>query len=471
MTNKKNSLKKTLTLLAISLSSFCAFHANADYSQAQQQLANGDYEQSFPQLLQLAKLGNSRAQLALAQSYASGYGTEQDFTQAYVWSLMAMDNHHPDAKAHYLQVRRQTPSKRQAKSLYQSLSDRYGVEALDNNLYPQANSIYRNLIKPAMEKYTPQPEYPDVLTQGETAAWAVVEFNVNPSGVTDNVHIVASYPEETIDKYVLSAVAQWQFELQYDDHNKPLSYPSQRRLFQLSATSEEAKAHFERQNSAYLAQLQQRALTGSGAHQYLVSALMDLELVSTQNNTKTDTPLGWLTKAAINGYGKAQYELFQCLSAGGGCLTDENKAVQWLKMASEQGNKNAMFFLVNAYLNPDGNLVDYSPTAAMSLLQQLVKTNYLPALTLYSQLLASSEQGGIRDPQKAIKYAHQAMALDNNNPDLLATLGIAYFELGRVDKGQEFLLQAIHEADLRRWTIDYYVDVLEDYQLALLQVK
>jgi TPR repeat protein len=299
----------------------------ADYAQAIVHLDNEQYVQSFSQLFSLAKLGNIPAQLIVAESYAKGFGTKRDLQQAYAWSLMAIENNHPDANSQYLQYRRLTPKKRQAKVLFNTLNTHYGLTALNTSLYPQLNLVGQN------------------------------------------------------------------------------------------------------------AELQR------------------------------------LLNLAVNGNGKAQYELFECLLSGRLCQADKSKAQKWLTYAQQQGQTDAMLFVAKAHLKQNNGWVSYSPPTAIELLKQLMADNHLPAMAVYCQLLATSEDQQIKNPQQAIKTAQQAMALDNNNPNLLASLGSAYFELNQVNKGQQYLMDAIKEADIRQWPIDDYVNALEAYQRAALLEK
>ncbi|MCJ8270257.1 MAG: energy transducer TonB, partial [Psychrosphaera sp.] len=91
------------------------FNANADFYQVNQQYLAGDYQRSFPQLLSLAQQGNGSAQLALADAYAKGNGTNVDYIQAFAWVMLAMDNKHPAAQTTYIEYRTKVPSRRNAK--------------------------------------------------------------------------------------------------------------------------------------------------------------------------------------------------------------------------------------------------------------------------------------------------------------------------------------------------------------------
>jgi TPR repeat protein len=55
-------------------------------------LARGEYEEAHKIITPLAKEGNTRAQIRLAEMYAAGQGAKQNTFQSYIWySLAAME--------------------------------------------------------------------------------------------------------------------------------------------------------------------------------------------------------------------------------------------------------------------------------------------------------------------------------------------------------------------------------------------
>jgi TPR repeat protein len=463
--------KQLLALILLAIFYSGDGFAAPDYQQTRQQFDNGEYTLSFPRLLALAKLGNASAQLTLAESYALGLGTEKHIEQAYAWTLMAMDHQHRDAKAHYLQYRRLANSKRHAKALYRALAKDYGINTLNQQLYPlthQGNGL-NNLNETAVPVHMPAPQYPDGLSQNNPGGWAIVEYDINPRGETDHVQLLAAYTSgtaSTMGPTSLETVKNWRFKPSEQLHQ------TQWRLFQLPGAARDD--HF-----AHLNQLRNSAMAGNATDQYLLAALVEVGLINanskpykaTNSAIKIGTPLQWLLTSAINGYDKAQYALYRCLSKGGLCQPDNNKSLKWLNLASEQGNINARYFLAKAYATRNNGLVAYAPEAAIPLLTGLINANHLPAMILYTRLLAHNSNRRLMDPQKAIKYGQQAMALDHNHPDLLLNIGIASFELDQFDKGQDFLLRAINEAELRQWPVTDYVNVLDGYQRKILVDK
>jgi TPR repeat protein len=449
---------KWLTTLAMLILLSFGFNAKADFYQVNQQYLAGDYQSSFPQLLSLAQQGNSSAQLTLANAYAKGNATNVDFIQAFAWVMLALDNKHPAARTAYLDYRTKVPSRRNAKLRYKQLKSKYGKDALSASLFPEVLSDKEPVIKHAVAISKPDPEYPVAAYENKSNVWAIAQFDVNENGKTQNVNILAAYPDDSISDAVVRAVNSWQFQSSYDSQNNPVRHNNQLRLFELFAK----RGDFD--TSAAHQQLLTKAKQGHGAEQYMYAKLV--EAGRTPENGPTS--LDWLMKSAVNGYAKAQFELYQCLSVQGHCKADPVKALNWLSPANQNGEPHSTLLLIQAYLTPDSPLVNYSPQKAQATLLELIKNDDLQALVLYSKLLATSDDTAVKDTEAAVKYAQQAMALDNNNPHLLSVLAITHYDLGKIDEGQDYLMKAITEAEYRQWPIDHFVNLLEQYQIDTL---
>lgn len=433
----------------------CPWQTGAqDFKQVTQLHQQGEYQQSFPLYLEQARLGYAPAQIALAQAYAAGYGSKVDYLSAYAWALMAKEQNHPMAETLYRQYRTHLTSRRAGKQLFQQLNSQYGLSALQQSLYPNIHSAAMPLAEQPQAINTPEVEYAAQVYENQEAFWLLLQFDVNENGQTENISTLAAYPDEKMKQQIAETVAKWQFKPATDSHNNPLRFDYQTRLFSLYP-----------QHSSFTGSPQAKALfkqadEGVADAQYRLSKLIEHEIVSATYGK----PLNWLTKSAINGNSKAQFELYQCLSVQSRCEQDHSKAMKWLKMAEKNGEDRAQMQLIRNAVNSQGQ----NNAQTQAILQGLIEKNHLPALILYAKLLATSNDPNIKDPHQAIKYARQAMALDNNHPQLLGILAVAHYDLGQSAQAQQLLSEAIGEAEFRRWPIDYYVNLLEQYQRATL---
>ncbi|NQZ12813.1 MAG: hypothetical protein HRT35_37155, partial [Algicola sp.] len=399
-----NSIVKRLTALRLFTSRLftsglvtlimIGFNANADFYQVNQQYLAGDYQRSFPQLLSLAQQGNSSAQLTLANAYAKGNGTNVDYIQAFAWVMLAMDNKHPAAQTTYIEYRTKVPSRRNAKLRYKQLKSKYGKDALNAALFPEVLSDKAAVIKHAVAVSKPDPEYPVAVYEKKSNIWAIAQFDVNENGKTKNINILAAYPNDDISDSIIRAVNSWQFQSSYDSQNNPIRHDNQLRLFELFAK----RGDFDKSQAHQ--QLLTKAKQGHAVEQYMYAKLV--EAGRTPENGPTS--LDWLIKSAVNGYARAQFELYQCLSVQGHCKADPVKALHWLSAANQNGEPQSTMLLTQAYLTPDNPLVNYAPQKAQVALIELIKNDDLQALVLYSKLLATSDDAAVKDTEAAIKY-------------------------------------------------------------------
>ncbi len=434
-----------------------SWQAAADFPTAKALFEKQEYDLAKPQLETLAELGHLEAQFLLSRMYAEGLGVDPDMNLAYAWTLIAREREHPEADKQYRQLRTKVSSRLEAKEVFTSLNNQFGKNALQGNLYPSANRYVAT--NPRLKAIsTPEPSYPNYFEHAGVSAWAIVHYDVNEDGNTENATVVASFPVDALSEYVLAAVQSWKYEPPKDLYGDAIRLEMQSHTFQIKAPLSAKARKFERENAEYLDAIRAAAEAESGRYQYLYALLAENRIVSGVD------AMPWYLQAAINGFPKAQYRLAQCLVTGNGCDRDQNKAVNWLAISADGGDAKAAYLLAQELL--DSNNVNYDPRKAAGYLEVAALQEYMPAITEYASLLAMSDDPTLRDPQKAIRLAEQGRAIDANHPNLLSTLGVAFIELGQQGRGESMLRQAIDEARKRRWTIQNYEDLLADYQMA-----
>lgn len=451
-------LRFSLALLLFAISA----QAKADFPTAKELFEKKEFDLAKPQLETLAELGHLEAQYLLSRMYAEGLGVEPDMNLAYAWTLITRERNHPLADKQYRELRTKLSSRLEGKEVYSSLNSQYGKAALDANLYPTANRYVATDIR-AKPISLPEPEFPKYFERAGVSAWAIVHYDISEDGKTENVSVVASYPVDAINKFVLDAVSHWRFEPPKDLYGDPKRLEMQAHTFRIKADVNTKARKFERENDEYLQAILAAAKAESAKYQYLYAVLAENRIVSEPD------PMQWYLQAAINGYPKAQYRLAQCLVTGNGCDRDQNKAVNWLAISADSGDAKAAYLLAQELL--DSNNVKYDPRKAAGYLEVAALQEYMPAIAEYAALLAMSDDPTLRDPQKAIRLAEQGRAIDANNPNLLSTLGVAFIELGQQGRGESMLRQAVEEARKRNWTIENFEDLLADYQMVSTEAK
>lgn len=452
-------MKKSALLFSSALSLFSA-SLFADYSTAKNYLNKQEYKKAFSELLVLAKSGHTESQFLVAQAYHHGQGIEADINQAYAWYLIAKDFGHPQAKAKYSELRKLVPSRREAKNHYRTLSNEFGFKTHQlkyapvvkhTNFFPERAKLKHT--KKSLAKQSIETPY---------SAWSTVAFNINESGIVEDARIIASFPKGLIDNEVLKLVKQWEFEQDISPTGVP------RRTFDIVKTfvshgdSSKTSREFNKTLKQYASKLKALADKGNGYAQHRYALMLENELIASQDNEHID----WYYQSAINGNHDSQLRLMHCFKNGEGCQPDEEKAHSWLVKAANSGNQRAQYQLALDMLNYES--IYYDVAKAAEILKTTAHKQYLPAMVTYSHLLAFSDEPQVRNAQAAVKYAELARAMDNNHPVLLSVLGSAYTELGRIQQGQTFLQQAVHEATNRNWPAQNYINLIEQPQSSMM---
>ncbi|WP_083938275.1 energy transducer TonB [Algicola sagamiensis] len=447
-------------LLGFSLS-LASFVASADLDTVDQWLNEGKYEKAMVELKSLARFGNVEAQFKIAQMHEQGLGTEANMNKALAWYMLAHENKHPDARAKYLELRANVPSRREVKSLLKVLNQMYGKGAIESSLFPLAKSdeaISHEARKPTK---TVNPDYSTIKNVSQQGAWSIVRFDINENGEVENPDVLSSFPKGLIDQRVLSALKQWRYKTEQNVYGEPIRISGVVEKFTLQPKDGTAKAKVKTARNKHIASLKRKAKKGNDAARFEYALLQEFQIADRRN--MEEAVKNYLTSAKA-GHTNSQYRIAQCLNHGDICEPDRNKAYTWLTYAANKLHQRAAYELAMELLNIEN--IEYNPKEAARLLKDSAVQGYMPAITQYAQLLVMSNDPQIRNPKKAIQYAEQARTLDKNSPILLSTLGIAYSEIGMADKGSVFLNQAVTEAASRGWSTDNYLDLIEDYKEA-----
>ncbi|MBP5419901.1 MAG: SEL1-like repeat protein [Bacteroidales bacterium] len=115
----------------------------------------------------------------------------------------------------------------------------------------------------------------------------------------------------------------------------------------------------------------------------------------------------WYTKAAEQGYARAQYNLGDCYKNGRGVEQDYQKAVEWYTKAAEQGDETAQCNLGNCYKNGQG--VEQNYQKAVEWFTKAAVRWYANAIAQYNLgVCYENGQGVEQDYQKAVEWYTKA---------------------------------------------------------------
>jgi TPR repeat protein len=121
-------------------------------------------------------------------------------------------------------------------------------------------------------------------------------------------------------------------------------------------------------NDPHLAELLKNAEAGDAKAQYKLglafyegckgppvkssAGIIHVRIILRQN---TSLAANWFRKSAAQGYSEAQFMLGKCYLAGNGVEKNKGEAIKWLKVATDQGNKEAEAELNKHENNPQSS--------------------------------------------------------------------------------------------------------------------
>ncbi|MEM0516560.1 TonB family protein [Pseudoalteromonas sp. YIC-827] len=434
---------------ALSLASFATF---ADYSSAQKDLQNKNFDAAFSEFKKLAEQGHPQAMFELAKMYEQGLGATADIYNAFSWYMLALDYGNDDAKERYRDIRSAVPSRKDGKDRYKALAYQFGFDKHQRTLAPVEDKSGHDA-RYISVKQKVNPEYNDA--GGIQSAWATVSFDVNQQGHVINERVIASFPKGVIDDAALAAITQWQYNVPNDYSGEPQAVFDLTHTFELQSSQSNYRREYKSQLAEYSQKLKALADQGNNYAEARYAMMLEANLVEGSEEHYLD----WYYRAAINGNYDAQLWLVRCFEYGTACKADKKKAYNWLEVASHSGNERAQYQLANKLL--DYETVHYDLDKAAKILKQATHQQYLPAMIAYAKLLAFADKESIRNYEEAVKYAELARAEAPDNPVLLSVLGVAYSELGRMQQGEKYLRQAYDEAKRRNWPTQNYLELME----------
>jgi TPR repeat protein len=163
----------------------------------------------------------------------------------------------------------------------------------------------------------------------------------------------------------------------------------------------------------------------------------------------------WYRRAADQGYARAQHSLAFMYRYGRGVRPDYEAAVKWfykaawqgftdslkwLHGAADQGHAGAQHHLALLYRAGRGVEQDYSE--ALRWFEEAAAQGYQPAVEGRARLLATARDGEVRDGNKAVTLAAEAVKA-RRSVDALDTLAAAYAEVGRFSAAVQMQLQVL----------------------------
>lgn len=409
----------------------------ADFISAMESYESKDYSTAYEEFISLAELGEKRAQFNLGVMYYYGQHVEKNINTSYAWMKLAVqsDTLQEGHRKTFKTIANKIENLEDAEAAYYQLQSKYSTDALLEKLYPV-------LVKPkggaafnAKPISIVEPKWPNKALRNGISGLVRVNFDIDKTGAPRNIAIIDSFPDGLFTKASLKAVAKWKFEPAKDKDGKPvikknMNYTMEFQMNKGGLTID--KKEFKR--------TLKKAEQGDAVAQFKLGFWAK----KASGSVPIENPNEWFLKSAIQGVPAAQYEIGQSLIKGTGCISNQDKGIEWLTRAAANGEKQSRTLLGKLYSRHDdlesqkvakdyfGDIENMQPSALVDFLWMLIKSPYKE----------------INDPMQALELSEQLNTKDFRDEITEYEIkAAAYAKLGNFKKAIRYQEDAIDEAE------------------------
>ncbi len=415
----------------------------ADLYSAMAAVDKKDYASAFAQFRELAEMGHPVAQESLAVMYVNGEGVKRDNVLGYAWAVMSLENGGGEgAKGIVDQLAPHLTAT--ARASVAELQAQFGREALQKSLFPVRRTLMATPTPAAICTpvfiVDPDDYYPVAARSRGIAGDVIVEMTVFGDGRAHDPRAQSSYPPDvfvvaarsvTLHNKYKTALADGtavpcvirikvKFDITYGGKSGP---PKE----SMDATRERAKHGDPMSQLAYAYVIANRG--GSADEE--------------------ESSIDWYLKAAQAGIPAAQYFVGSYTLSGGLVEKDETKGLLWLNKAANAGSPEAHLKLANYQLlrSPDPAAL----AAAIDHFGKAVEYGNPEAAYYLAALLATSPDGAVRNPARALELIEKAKDGFGSNPIWLEIRAAAHAAAGDFEKAKKDQAAAVKTANRLGW--------------------
>ena len=438
------------------LSSFVVCVKAADIDEAERLFEQRQYVKARDAFEKFAQHGHAKAQYYMGMMYYQGKGGPADIYQAYAWFSLSDENGFRAAGEEIRRMRREIPSKIQAKEVADKLSAKYSDAALKRKLYPEYDGSLGTMPSLAIKPL-------DTLA-ADQSGFVLLEGDINENGQLYNVKVLQSLPANHFEKVAI----EYALEQAYTplvDSNELLINENVLIKVEFRANNEQKHRSYTKLLQTYQDALLNKANNEDVEAQIQLAQLMSSGVVKTNSNALNAVPVYWYLKAAINGNASAKYQLAKHLKLGIGCLSNQKKAQYWLEQSAYQGYASAQFELTRQALanKPSKRQL----RKLVNTLEQLVSAGNKNAHQTLALIYATSKYDDFYFPFKAGLMAKDGLYEDPKNPDYHAILAASYLGQTSVDRAYEYFYLAINHALERNVPLKPYIGLANSLEISL----
>ena len=430
--------------------------ARADLYAAYQAQEKQDYAKAFELYMELAKLGEVRAQENVAAMYVSGQGVPRNNLLGYAWASIALENGGGE-EMRSIVTQLEPHVTEAARVKIEELRAQYGKEALTKALLPDifANANYMDRepcrISKAANTFYPQ----DAISRGIQGN-AYVEVTVMPDGHGRNPRVVYSVPAGVFEEAAREAMLKTEFT------------PARTRKGALVPCTMAVLMRYEMDGSSndeypklekYAKDIRTKAEAGD-PHAQMVYGLL-LSGVPQLKSTRSDA-MPWFLKSAQAGVPTAQFAVGYSIMQGWGCHCEEPKGLVWLHKAAAADQSDAQVMLANYLLRGDPKPEDVAK--ARMWLERAVANNNREGKFYLAALLAAGPDPAARDPARAQVLLKQVMSEMDVDPTAYEIRAAAQAMQGDFKDAQTDQRKALKMARKLGWEVASQETRLKAYE-------
>ncbi|SMF22639.1 hypothetical protein SAMN02745866_01432 [Alteromonadaceae bacterium Bs31] len=362
------------------------------------------FEVAYSGFLELAGLGNGRAQLNLGVMYARGEHVEKDFVEAYAWAKLASESEDVDAEKilSILGKRLDEEGMSAAETRYKTLNSKYGTKAVSSALLPSETAGEAMGFAEARIKRKRTPSYPKNEIKRGASGLVDVQYSIGIDGTVRNIGVLKTTSKFFTDS-TLKALKSWIYEPAKVD-GKPVEEFGRRMRFKFQFEGSELQLE---KTKKYIEQFRVAAEQGGGRQKYEYAYYLSMldSMAGSLKGYETlelESQNSWFSKSAQDGFPLAKYELGRRLSYGQQCAVDSRKSYFWLEGAANDNVADAKLFLgVEIYY---GSRYKQDFNKGLALIKAAADGGLPEAQLKYAWILSTSPDKDVFNPEVAMEY-------------------------------------------------------------------